>query len=83
MTNRANVYIKRGKYSDKIADNKIKRGFFCKILVFLTIKCENVICVRFQQVQRVLLGAVQMTSCDSVHWSRYSGKDPSLRHVPG
>ena len=28
MTNRANVYIKRGKYSDKIADNKIKRGFF-------------------------------------------------------
>ena len=43
MTNRANDYIKRGKYSDKIADNKIKRGFFCKILVFLAIKCENVI----------------------------------------
>lgn len=42
MTNRANVYIKRGKYSDKIADNKIKRGFFCKILVFLTNMCENV-----------------------------------------
>ena len=41
MTNRANVYIKRGKYSDKIADNKIKRGFFCKILVFLTIKLRS------------------------------------------
>lgn len=48
MTICANVYIKRGKYSDKIADNKIKRGFFCKILVFLTIKCENVIFELFQ-----------------------------------
>ena len=83
MTNRANVYIKRGKYSDKIADNKIKRGFFCKILVFLANKYENVTCERFQQVQRVQRGAVLETSCDSVHWSRYSGKDPSLRHVPG
>lgn len=83
MTNRANVYIKRGKYSDKIADNKIKRGFFCKILVFLTIKCENVICVRFQQVQRAPLGAVRKTYFGSAHWSRYSGKDPYLRHVPG
>ena len=83
MTNRANVYIKRGKYSDKIADNKIKRGFFCKILVFLTDMCENVTCERFQQVQKVLQEAVRKTSCGSVHWSRYSGKDPSLRHVPG
>ena len=38
-----NIGKKYGKYSDKIADNKIKRGFFCKILVFLAIKCENVI----------------------------------------
>ena len=67
MTNRANVYIKRGKYSDKIADNKIKRGFFCKILVFLTINCENVTYGRFQQVQRVLQEAAPSTSCDIGH----------------
>jgi len=81
MTNRANVYIIRGKYSAKIADNKIKRGFFCKILVFLVIFSENVTCARFQQVQRVRQEAGRVTFCDNEHLSRYSGKDPYPHRV--
>ncbi len=79
----ANVFNKRGKYSDKIAYNKIKRGLFCKILVILAIKCKIVTCKRFRQVQRDPQEAVRETSCDSVHWSRYSGMDRCLRHAPG